>query len=129
MYSKINATTMTVRMSVMAGKAGGSGVLQHHLDDDVASVAAKVNRLLHQLVKVLQEDHLEGSGGRYECHGLNEDGKCRQVNAQMKERLHRVRKVRTGVRPPASPIAVKRHEKRNNRSLALFVKLSHNRYK
>ena len=56
MYSNANATTMTVKMSVMPG---ASGILQHDLTDDVADVAAAINDLLQQFIKVLDHDDLD----------------------------------------------------------------------
>src|SRR4051812_2150541 len=40
-----------------------SRVLQHDLDDDVAGIAAAVDRLFHHLVELLQDDELLGVVG------------------------------------------------------------------
>src|SRR3954465_10063065 len=40
--------------------AEASGVFQHDLHDDIAGVAAAVDRLLHHLIKLLQDDQFLG---------------------------------------------------------------------
>src|SRR2546422_11394636 len=54
MYSKTNATTRTVTRSVMV-----LGILQNNMRNHVADVAAAINDLFQQLIKILHNDYLD----------------------------------------------------------------------
>src|SRR3954463_3451545 len=61
MYSNATAASTTMMNRIMRRTLdGGSGMLQDHLQDDVAGIAAAVDDFLQKVVKIAQENDVLG---------------------------------------------------------------------